>query len=158
MARGLRPLPPASALLSTIRTPLQSPTKRISLTFRQDKDGAALVEVLPIIATMRRLTAAREIILSGFQQDLHATDEVPIAYWYLSRILGTHLECIDQVGAVALQGQFAYHRYIFVSDWYGRISGTRGNGDSAKLPDCTYGHVDSDVCGACVPPSYCGIS
>lgn len=54
---------------------------------------------------MRRLTAAREIILSGFQQDLHATEEVPIAYWYLSRILDAHLECIDQAKAVVLQGR-----------------------------------------------------
>ncbi|KZT74069.1 Mak10-domain-containing protein [Daedalea quercina L-15889] len=61
------------------------------------RDALALVELLPSLATMRRLTAAREIILSGFQQDLHATEEVPIAYWYLARILDVHLECIDQV-------------------------------------------------------------
>ncbi|TFY64217.1 hypothetical protein EVJ58_g2758 [Rhodofomes roseus] len=46
---------------------------------------------------MRRLAASREIILSGLQQDLYAREEVTIAYWYLSRILDAHLECIDQI-------------------------------------------------------------
>ncbi|KAH9842464.1 Mak10-domain-containing protein [Rhodofomes roseus] len=62
-----------------------------------DSEGQALVDVMPSIATMRRLAASREIILSGLQQDLYAREEVTIAYWYLSRILDAHLECIDQI-------------------------------------------------------------
>ncbi|KAH9930842.1 Mak10-domain-containing protein [Fomitopsis serialis] len=65
--------------------------------------GQAFVDLMPNIAVMRRLAAAREIILSGLQQDLHAREEVPIAYWYLSRILEAHLECIDQVMSVTTQ-------------------------------------------------------
>lgn len=46
---------------------------------------------------MWRLVATREVILSGFQQDLYSPEEVPIAYWYVARVLDVHLTCIDEV-------------------------------------------------------------
>ncbi|KZT11152.1 Mak10-domain-containing protein [Laetiporus sulphureus 93-53] len=62
-----------------------------------DSDVNMLLESLLRAASYWRLNAAREVILSGFQQDLYALEEMPIAYWYLARILDAHLECIDDI-------------------------------------------------------------
>lgn len=65
-------------------------------------------------ASMRRLAAAREVILSAFEQELYAPEEVAIAYWYLSRILEIHLECIDEVLAFTAEGKFVGYTYCIV--------------------------------------------
>ena len=59
---------------------------------------------VPRTAQLWRLAASREVILSGFQQELYAPEEKPIAYWYLSRVLEVHLCCIDGLLPVVPRG------------------------------------------------------
>jgi len=60
--------------------------------------------LLPHIPLMWRLTAAENIILSGFQLELYAPYERTFAYWYLTQVIETHLGCIEDVLAVLLPG------------------------------------------------------
>lgn len=53
---------------------------------------------------MWRLTAAENIILSGFQLELYAPYERTFAYWHLTQVIETHLGCIEDVLAVLLPG------------------------------------------------------
>jgi len=53
---------------------------------------------------MWRLTAAENIILSGFQLELYAPHERTFAYWYLTQVIETHLGCIEDVLAVLPPG------------------------------------------------------
>lgn len=62
-----------------------------------DHEERSIAECAPKIALHMRLSAMREIILSGFQQELYAPEEVPIAYWYAGTILEVHLECIVEL-------------------------------------------------------------
>lgn len=78
-----------------------------------DREDNSILELVPMAASMRRLAAAREVILSAFEQELYAPEEVPIAYWYLSRILETHLECIDEVLAFTAEGWEGYEEIAF---------------------------------------------
>lgn len=70
----------------------------------QDPDTAAILAALPRVAQLWRLAASREVILSGFQQELYAPEEKPIAYWYLSRVLEVHLSCMDDLIPVVPRG------------------------------------------------------
>ena len=53
--------------------------------------------VLPKAAVLWKLTAAQEIVLSGFQQELYAPHERSVAYWFLSHILEQHLDCLESL-------------------------------------------------------------
>ncbi|CCM04573.1 uncharacterized protein FIBRA_06754 [Fibroporia radiculosa] len=66
-----------------------------------------VTDCLPKIALMRRLSAAREVILSGFQQDLYGPEEIPIAYWFATRVLEEHLVCIDEISDLVQNGDVA---------------------------------------------------
>ena len=46
---------------------------------------------------MWRLTAAENILFSGFQLELYAPHERTFAYWYLTQAIETHLGCIEDV-------------------------------------------------------------
>lgn len=46
---------------------------------------------------MWRLTAAENIIFSGFQLELYASHERTFAYWYLTQVIETHLGCVEDV-------------------------------------------------------------
>ena len=52
--------------------------------------------MLPKTATLWQLSAAREIILSGFQQDLYAPHERPISYWYTAQVIELQLTLLDE--------------------------------------------------------------
>jgi len=80
-----------------------------------DQEEKAIVECIPKAAMMQRLSASREVILSGFQQDLYASEEVPIAYWYLARVLDVHLACMDDVLGVTGEDWEGYDEMIFQS-------------------------------------------
>lgn len=54
---------------------------------------------------MWRLASAREVILSGFQQELYSKEELPIAYWYLVHVLDVHLANIDEILVYVRPGQ-----------------------------------------------------
>lgn len=69
----------------------------------QDANAAAILAAVPRTAQLWRLTAMRDVILSGFQQELYAPEERPIAYWYLCRVLDTHLACIEDLLPVVPQ-------------------------------------------------------
>ncbi|KAI0648442.1 Mak10-domain-containing protein [Trametes meyenii] len=60
-----------------------------------DESTAKILSAIPQAAQLWRLSASRKVILSGFQQELYAPEEKPIAYWYLARVLDTHIGCIE---------------------------------------------------------------
>lgn len=56
-----------------------------------------IMQALPELVNHWKLGVAREIILSGFQQDLYASHERPIAYWLAAQILDQHLVSLDRL-------------------------------------------------------------
>ena len=46
----------------------------------------------------------REVILSGFQLELYALEERPVAYWYATLVLDAHLSCLDNMLRVVPTG------------------------------------------------------
>ncbi|KAI0806725.1 Mak10 subunit, NatC N-terminal acetyltransferase-domain-containing protein [Fomes fomentarius] len=79
-------------------------------------EAAAILAAIPRTAQLWRLTACREIILSGFQQELYAPDEKPIAYWYLSLVIDYHIGCIEDLLPVVPSGMPAYRELKFQAD------------------------------------------
>lgn len=53
---------------------------------------------------MWRLTAAENIILSGFQLELYAPHERTFAYWHLTQVIETHLGCVEDALEVLPSG------------------------------------------------------
>ncbi|KAI0713691.1 Mak10 subunit, NatC N-terminal acetyltransferase-domain-containing protein [Earliella scabrosa] len=78
-----------------------------------DSETAAVLAAVPRTAQLWRLTACREVILSGFQQELYAPEEKPIAYWYLARVLDYHIGCIEDVLPVVPAETSAFHELRF---------------------------------------------
>ncbi|KAI0933432.1 hypothetical protein AcV5_005579 [Taiwanofungus camphoratus] len=78
-----------------------------------DEDENNIIRCIPTAALIWRLTAAREVILSGFQQDLYTPDERSIAYWYLARVIDQHLACIDELLSIAPSGSPHYDEMVF---------------------------------------------
>ncbi|EMD34296.1 hypothetical protein CERSUDRAFT_140689 [Gelatoporia subvermispora B] len=68
------------------------------------------IELAPL---MWRLVCAREIILSGFQQELYSQDERPIAYWYLAHVLDVHLQCLDNVLSLEAVDPTVHQEMVF---------------------------------------------
>jgi len=56
-----------------------------------------IVMQLPNAVLVWRLSAIREVILSGFQLELFALEERPVAYWYGVQVLDAHLSCLDDL-------------------------------------------------------------
>jgi hypothetical protein len=52
---------------------------------------------LPNVVLVWRLSAIREVILSGFQLELFSLEEKPVAYWYGAQVLDAHLTCLDNL-------------------------------------------------------------
>lgn len=65
--------------------------------FIKDTATTMILSSIPLAAQLGRLSACREVIISGFQQELYAPEEKPIAYWYLSRVLDAHMNCIENL-------------------------------------------------------------
>jgi len=77
------------AFFHSLQAPLTQVYKRT--------ENAQLLRLLPHMPLMWRLTAAENIILSGFQLELYAPHERTFAYWYLTQVIETHLGCIEDV-------------------------------------------------------------
>ncbi|KAJ7611761.1 Mak10 subunit, NatC N-terminal acetyltransferase-domain-containing protein [Roridomyces roridus] len=73
-------------------------TRLIGITSSlQDLPNTEIVKHLPAAALHWRLSAIREVVLSGFQMELYTSEEKPFAYWYASQIIEAHLSCMDGV-------------------------------------------------------------
>ncbi|OJT02029.1 N-alpha-acetyltransferase, 35 NatC auxiliary subunit [Trametes pubescens] len=78
-----------------------------------DTATARILSAIPLAAQLGRLSACREVIISGFQQELYAPEEKPIAYWYLSRVLDAHMNCIENLLPSVPQDSTAYRELTF---------------------------------------------
>lgn len=65
-----------------------------------------VLEQLPNAILLGRLSALRELVLSGFQLELYAANERPFAYWYASQIIEKHLVCIDAIISILVPGEY----------------------------------------------------
>ncbi|KAF9528205.1 Mak10 subunit, NatC N-terminal acetyltransferase-domain-containing protein [Crepidotus variabilis] len=54
-----------------------------------------LLQHLPSIALVWRLSIVREVVLSAFQLELYTDEEKPFAYWYATQVIEEHLRCLD---------------------------------------------------------------
>lgn len=61
----------------------------------------ALVDRTPCAVLMWRTQVVRDVILSGFQLALYSVNEIPMAYWYLVRVIDTILTCVDSLKSVS---------------------------------------------------------
>ncbi|TBU40247.1 Mak10 subunit, NatC N-terminal acetyltransferase-domain-containing protein [Dichomitus squalens] len=81
-----------------------------------DAETAAILRAVPLTARIWRLEQCREVILAGFQQELYAPEERPIAYWYLARVLDQHIACIEDVLPSVARDSGAYSELSFQAD------------------------------------------
>lgn len=63
---------------------------------------------LPDVALLWRFSIIREIVLSGFQLELYLGQEIPFAYWYSTKVIEAHLECLDNISSTVSHGGFAF--------------------------------------------------
>lgn len=56
-----------------------------------------LLNQLPSVALLWRLSIIREVVLSGFQLELYAEEEKSFAYWYAAQVMEAHLQCLDSL-------------------------------------------------------------
>jgi N-alpha-acetyltransferase 35, NatC auxiliary subunit len=69
---------------------------------------------LPNVILVWRLSAIREVILSGFQLELFSPEERPVAYWCSTQVLDAHLSCLDNLLHVAPRGRYRQIVFIFL--------------------------------------------
>ncbi|KAI0373145.1 Mak10-domain-containing protein [Pilatotrama ljubarskyi] len=81
-----------------------------------DASTARILAAIPQAAQLCRLSTSREVILAGFQQELYAPEEKPIAYWYLARILDVHLGCIEELLPAVPPDTLAHRELAFQSE------------------------------------------
>ncbi|PPQ78350.1 hypothetical protein CVT25_011633 [Psilocybe cyanescens] len=72
-----------------------------------------LLNHLPDIALLWRLSDIREIVLSGFQMDLYAKEERAFAYWYAARVIDTHLSCLDDLLPLVDDGSNVHNEMLY---------------------------------------------
>lgn len=88
-------------------------TRLLERTSLSRAKNVQLLRLLPHIPLFWRLTAAENIILSGFQLELYAPRERTFAYWYLTQVIETHLGCIEDVLPVLSPDAIEYHEMRF---------------------------------------------
>ncbi|KAJ3488544.1 hypothetical protein NLI96_g2764 [Meripilus lineatus] len=91
-----------------------------SLTFNLlggEPHVAELALMLPKTATLWQLSAAREIILSGFQQDLYAPHERPISYWYTAQVIELQLTLLDEFKSRVRKDSITFAELRFQSEF-----------------------------------------
>ncbi|PSR70873.1 hypothetical protein PHLCEN_2v13235 [Hermanssonia centrifuga] len=76
---------------------------------------------LPRAAALWKYTAAREILLSGFHQELYSVHERPLAYWYTAHIIEQHIDCIDGMRRVIPSDSVAFIEMQFQSQFLGAL-------------------------------------
>ncbi|KAH9857479.1 Mak10-domain-containing protein [Lenzites betulinus] len=75
-----------------------------------------LLSAIPRAAQLWRLSATREVILTGFQQELYAPEEKPLAYWYLASVLEVHIGCIEDILPAVPKDTAAHRELTFQSE------------------------------------------
>lgn len=70
----------------------------------QDADTQALIDAVLVTPLLWQASIARDIIFSGFQQELYMADERPIAYWYTAQVLLIHLSLLETLRQVIPEG------------------------------------------------------
>jgi hypothetical protein len=70
----------------------------------QDMPRSNILQEMPKAALLWRLSAIREIVLSGFQLELYAPEERPFAYWYAAQVLDAHLHSLEDLMPVVHEG------------------------------------------------------
>lgn len=73
--------------------------------FSQDTEHQAVATAIPYVLLLRQLQTALDIIFSGFQQDLYAHDERPVAYWQIVQIVEMYLDIVEEVKLVIPPGE-----------------------------------------------------
>ncbi|CDO71912.1 hypothetical protein BN946_scf184940.g59 [Trametes cinnabarina] len=99
---------------------------------------ARILKAIPEAAQLWRLSACREVILSGFQQELYAPEERPIAYWYLTRVLDVHLACIEDLLPIVPPDTSAYRELSYEAQHLAALQMI-----SSTLVALTAGHIAS---------------
>lgn len=56
------------------------------------------------------MSVARDIIFSGFQQQLYMGEERPIAYWYAVQIIDVHLSSLETLRKTMPEGMSRLRR------------------------------------------------
>ncbi|KAI0344977.1 Mak10-domain-containing protein [Trametopsis cervina] len=91
-----------------------------SLVVVSNPQSKHVLKVLPEAANAWKLDAAREIVLSGFQQDLYPAYERPFAYWLVAHIIDQHIQTLERfrspstTAGVAVQNEWEY-KILFLS-------------------------------------------
>ncbi|THH31863.1 hypothetical protein EUX98_g2309 [Antrodiella citrinella] len=70
----------------------------------EDDDTDAIINAFLATPCLWKTSTAREIILSGFQQELYASEEIPVAYWYTAEVLKIHLSLLDVLKEAVPEG------------------------------------------------------
>ncbi|KAI0792657.1 Mak10 subunit, NatC N-terminal acetyltransferase-domain-containing protein [Abortiporus biennis] len=93
---------------------LQNLTTQLVIT---DPHTSIVISALPSIGRTWQLTIAREIIMSGFQQELYSSHERPISYWYAAKVMELHLAVNEKVQPAVRSDSPAYAELIFQSNF-----------------------------------------
>ncbi|CAL1703300.1 unnamed protein product [Somion occarium] len=89
-----------------------------SKTIFEDPGDQAIAKAIPLVPTFYQLRIALDIILSGFQQELYAQDERPIAYYYAAQVLELYLAFSAEVSLVVPDDNSAISEMEFWHDYY----------------------------------------
>ena len=63
------------------------------------------MNALPEAAKLWKLNAARDLILSAFQQNLYAEYERPFAYWLTAQVIDQHLHTLETLSSMGGVGK-----------------------------------------------------
>ncbi|KDQ59783.1 hypothetical protein JAAARDRAFT_33351 [Jaapia argillacea MUCL 33604] len=79
-------------------------------TAAPDDREVRIIKAVPKAILVWRLSIIREIVFSGFQQELYMADERASAYWYASRVLECQLNVLDDLlGFVSRDPRFGVY-------------------------------------------------
>jgi len=87
-----------------------------------DTHPMQICSLLPKIALAWQLSVAREIILSGFQQDLYSSRERSLTYWFAAQIIDLHLALIEEFVTVVRKESPTCMELYFQSQFLAALS------------------------------------
>jgi len=82
-----------------------------------DERDRQLMDALPEVVLLWRLSIIREVLLSGFQLELYVEDEKSFVYWELSQVIHEHLSALDALEPVIPKDTMAYGELIFMRSY-----------------------------------------
>lgn len=74
-----------------------------------------IIHQLPSAVLLYEMTTVREILLSGMQLELYNLWEKVFVYWYLAKVLGKHLECLNSLLSVIPEGMIS--QFLLIEVW-----------------------------------------